>query len=189
MIWHSFVPALGDQGGTCSHPGGARSSWGRYHFWFLSQAQASTSSSLLSAPKRGLLTLREVRVEMAVETQEPCGVLRLREPLHGDDVLLPCVSVRGVREADLVVQVADKPERFQVAVELLHLGERHLGQGLHHVAHRDIVRQAHPVANLDEPALAGQRPHLLTQRLAEAEASTTGGKPEGDPLLQEKSLR
>ena len=72
MIWHSFVPALGDQGGTCSHPGGARSSWGRYHFWFLSQAQASTSSSLLS-----LLTLGEVRVEMAVETQEPCGVVRL----------------------------------------------------------------------------------------------------------------
>ena len=68
MIWHSFVPALGDQGGTCSHPWGARSSWGRYHFWFLSQAQASTSSSLLSAPKRGLLALREVRVEMAVET-------------------------------------------------------------------------------------------------------------------------
>ena len=51
-IWHSFVPSLGDQGGTGSHPGGTRSSWGRYHFWFLSQAQASTFFSAIFPQER-----------------------------------------------------------------------------------------------------------------------------------------
>ena len=119
-----------------------------------------------------------------MEAQKAGGIFLLRESVHVDNVFLPRVTVGGVGEADLVVQVVDKAERLEVAVELVHLGQGHLGQGLDQVAHGDVVGESHPIPDLGEPALARQPPHLLRQRLAQAEASTTSGKPEGDSLLQ-----
>ena len=145
------------------------------------------SFSLLSPPKG--LTLREMEVQLAMEAEEARWIFLLGETVNADNVLLPGVAVGGVGEADLVVEVVDQSQRLQVAVELIHLGQRYLGQGLDHIAHGDVVREAHPIPHLREPALACQHPHLLRQRLAQAEAGTTGGKPEGDPLLQERSLR
>ena len=157
-----------------------------YHLW-LSQAKLHLSSFSLSllSPSKGL-ALREVEIELAVEAQKAGGVLLLREPVHVDNVLLPRVPVGGVGEADLVVEVVDKAEGLQVAVELVHLGQGHLGQGLDQVAHGNVIGESHPIPDLGEPALACQPPHLLRQRLAQAESGTTSGKPEGDSLLQKK---
>ena len=120
-----------------------------------------------------------------MEAQKAGGIFLLRESVHVDNVFLPRVTVGGVGEADLVVQVVDKAERLEVAVELVHLGQGHLGQGLDQVAHGDVVGESHPISDLGELALVGQQPpHLLRQRLAQTETSTTRGKPEGDSLLQ-----
>lgn len=122
-----------------------------------------------------------------MKAQKAGRIFLLRESVHVDNVFLPRLPVGGVGEADLVVEVVDKAEGLQVAVELVHLGQGHLGQGLDHVAHGDVVGESHPVPDLGEPALGGQQlPHLLRQRLAQAEAGTSSGKPEGDSLLQRK---
>ena len=124
-----------------------------------------------------------MRVEVAVEAEEPSGVLLLRKAGHTDNVPVTSVSVGGVGEADLIVQITDKAQGLQVAVELLHPGHGHLGQGLHHVAHGHVVRKTHLVPELSELAATGQPTHPLRERAAEAEARTTSSKPEGDPLL------
>ena len=83
------------------------------------------SFSLLSPPKG--LTLREMEVQLAMEAEEARWIFLLREAINADNVLLPGVAVGGVGEADLVVEVVDQSQRLQVAVELIHLGQRYLG--------------------------------------------------------------
>ena len=83
------------------------------------------SFSLLSLPKG--LTLREMEVQLAMEAEEARWIFLLGEAVNADNVLLPGVAVGGVGEADLVVEVVDQSQRLQVAVELIHLGQRYLG--------------------------------------------------------------
>ena len=83
------------------------------------------SFSLLSLPKG--LTLREMEVQLAMEAEEARWIFLLGKAVNADNVLLPGVAVGGVGEADLVVEVVDQSQRLQVAVELLHLGQRYLG--------------------------------------------------------------
>ena len=124
-----------------------------------------------------------MRVEVAVKAPEPCGVLVLRKARHIDNVPVTSVSVGGVGEADLVVQITYKAQGLEVAVELLHFGHGHLGQGLHHIPHGHIVWQPHLVTELSELAATSQPTHLLRKCTTEAEARAASGKPEGDPLL------
>ena len=83
------------------------------------------SFSLLSLPKG--LTLREMEVQLAMEAEEARWIFLLGEAVNADNVLFPSVAVGGVGEADLVVEVVDQSQRLQVAVELIHLGQRYLG--------------------------------------------------------------
>ena len=83
------------------------------------------SFSLLSPPKG--LTLREMEVQLAMEAEEARWIFLLGKAVNADNVLLPGVAVGGVGEADLVVEVVDQSQRLQVAVELIHLGQRYLG--------------------------------------------------------------
>ena len=117
---------------------------------------------------------------MTVNALEPCGVLLLIKALHLNGIHL--VAVAGVGEGDLVLQVAHKAERLQVAVELLDPGHGDLAEVFHHIAHGHIVRQPHLVCHRAEPSLGSHAPHLLSQSSRQAEASSTCCKPEGDLL-------
>ena len=125
----------------------------------------------------------EVGEEVAVDAPEPGGVLGLGEALHVHHVHL--VTVAGVGEANLVLEVLDESQRLQVRVELLHGGHGDLGQVLHHVAHRDVVGEPHLVRDGGELPPSGGGPHPLGQVSGEAETRAACCEPETDLVLKQ----
>ena len=123
--------------------------------WLLSSQWSITSS--VRAP-------RDLTEEVAVETLKPSGVLRLREAANLHHVHLAAVA--GVGEGNLFVQIRNKSQRLQVAVELLDFRHGDSGQQLHHVSHSNVVRKSHLVGHVGELSISCMRSHPLRETSA-----------------------